>query len=182
MVSLGKGVLVVATPMLNDPNFHQTVVLIVEHSTAGSVGVVLNRPGANLLVDHLPQLHERAGEPAVFFEGGPVQPHAVLVLGRTTAVALSDDDTVAPGISLVDVESLELTGDAIRELRVFSGYAGWGAGQLRSEIDEGAWWVLPALTEDTFTTEPLGLWRAALQRQPGRVQLFARFPPDLSHN
>jgi putative transcriptional regulator len=71
---------------------------------------------------------------------------------------------------------------ALERLRVFAGYAGWGAGQLDFEVSSSDWWVLPAAAEDPFTAAPGGLWRRVLKRQPGPVSLFADFPEDPALN
>src|SRR3954464_12931863 len=76
------GRLLVATPLLGDPNFDRTVVLLIEHSPEGALGVVLNRPGTLDVVDALPQWGDLATEPAVLFSGGPVQGNAIVGLGE----------------------------------------------------------------------------------------------------
>jgi putative transcriptional regulator len=65
---------------------------------------------------------------------------------------------------------------------VFAGYAGWGAGQLEGEIEEGAWYVLDADPEDALSSEPGGLWRFVLRRQGGKLALLANFPADPNMN
>ena len=71
---------------------------------------------------------------------------------------------------------------AIASLRVYAGYAGWSAGQLRAEIDEGAWYVLPAEPGDAFSGEPERLWPAVLRRQGGELAYVATYPDDPSLN
>src|SRR5262245_38960868 len=80
--SVGKGVLLVASPSLNDPNFRQPVVLIVEHNTEGTLGVVLNRSTNVLLAEALPGLAVLKGTQRRLFSGGPVQPTLVLLLSK----------------------------------------------------------------------------------------------------
>ena len=72
--------------------------------------------------------------------------------------------------------------DRVRRLRVFRGYSGWGPFQLDSELNDGAWIVLPAETVDVFTARPDLLWRAVLRRQGGRLAWLADAPDDLSSN
>ncbi len=67
-------------------------------------------------------------------------------------------------------------------VRVFAGYAGWGAGQLAAEIDAGAWWVLPARARDVLDAEPGTLWRRVLRRQPLPLGMLAAYPDDLAAN
>jgi putative transcriptional regulator len=71
----------------------------------------------------------------------------------------------------------ELTG-----VRVFSGYAGWGEGQLEAEIAEGSWYVVDAQPADVLSPEPDRLWRAVLRRQPGELAYVSSFPDDPSMN
>jgi len=67
---------------------------------------------------------------------------------------------------------------AIHRARVFAGHAGWGAGQLDREMDEGSWILDPAREEDVFTPDPDGLWRAVLERKGPDYQQMARVPFD----
>ena len=64
----------------------------------------------------------------------------------------------------------------IVSLRVFAGYAGWGSGQLRAEIEEGAWYVLPGDPLDPFMADPQRLWQAVLHRQGGELAMVATYP------
>jgi putative transcriptional regulator len=66
--------------------------------------------------------------------------------------------------------------------RVFAGYAGWGAGQLESELDEEAWVVIPAHIDDCFTERPEELWKQALRRHGGHLAMFSLQPEDPSLN
>ncbi len=78
---------------------------------------------------------------------------------------------------LVDLDApVELMAAAVSGLRIFAGYAGWGAGQLEAEIDEGAWYVVPAEPEDPFLDEPERLWATVLRRQGGQLAMLATMP------
>ena len=70
----------------------------------------------------------------------------------------------------------------VEAVRIFRGYAGWGAGQLELEIEEGAWLVLDAEIGDVFSDRPDELWHDVLRRQPGRLRWLALAPDDLSSN
>jgi putative transcriptional regulator len=169
-----KGQLLVATPALGDPNFHRTVVLVLEHGEEGAAGVVLNRPTDMELLGHLPGWEEHAAAPGVVFVGGPVSPTGVICLA--VASGSGEIETLDPTVLPDDV------GVVVDGVRVFAGYAGWGSGQLEAEIAEGAWFVVPALPGDAMSSRPNDLWRAVLRRQPGRLKLFANYPDDVSAN
>jgi len=167
-----KGKLLVAAPALVDPNFFRTVVLVLEHGEEGAVGVVLNRPSDFDLVATLPDWEEWAAAPSVVFVGGPVAEGTAICLGR-----VGGED----GITVVDA-SRDPDDLAAHEVRFFSGYAGWSAGQLEDEIDEGAWLVVEADPDDALDDEPELLWSRVLERQGGRLALLAHYPDDPSTN
>src|ERR1700712_4332849 len=75
-----KGKLLLATPPLGDPNFDRSVVYMLEHTDAGAVGVVLNRPGPETEVEGLDDWIDRLGPPYVVFAGGPVELDALIAL------------------------------------------------------------------------------------------------------
>ena len=184
------GRLLVATPMLGDPNFRRTVVLIVEDEPEqGTLGVVLNRPTEVPVARVLEPWEDLATGPAVVFKGGPVAVESALALAR----AASDEEPLGwhalngtplmSRIGLVDLDAPpEVLAAEVECLRVFAGYAGWGTGQLQSEIDEGAWYVVSAEPSDAFADHPDRLWSSVLRRQGGDVALVATFPDDPAQN
>lgn len=178
-----RGRLLVATPLLDDPNFTRTVVLLLEHGEDGAFGLVLNRPTELTLDDAVPDWRPVAAAPAVVFSGGPVSPEAVIALGRGPADAGDGWIAVAGDLGTVDIGCPPgAAGAPVRALRVFAGYAGWAGGQLEAEIAEGAWFVVDADPDDAFTTRPARLWRDVLRRQRGRIALFASYPDDPDTN
>jgi len=177
-----RGQLLIASPALTEPTFSRTVILVTEHTDEGAMGVVLNRPSDAEVGDAVPELAELAGEHTVVFAGGPVQVQVLIVLAefrdRAAAAAIVVADV---GLVSADVETEALV-EATRRARVFAGYAGWGPGQLDSELDEDAWIVEPPVPGELFAEDPEGLWRAVLERKGGRFALLARMPLDPSLN
>jgi putative transcriptional regulator len=181
-----SGRLLVATPLLGDPNFRRTVILIVEDEPEeGTLGVVLNRPTEVQVGQVLESWTELVTGPSVVFKGGPVAPNSALAL----ALARGEDEplgwrsldgsSIMSRIGLVDLEAPpELLAGGITSLRVFAGYAGWGPGQLRAEIEEGAWYVLAGEPTDAFLAEPERLWGSVLRRQGGEFAIVATYPDD----
>ena len=180
------GQLLAATPMLGDVNFRRTIVLIVEDDPEeGTLGVVLNRPSGIPVEQVLEQWTGLVTGPSVLFHGGPVSPDSALGL----ALPRGDEEPIGwrslsgsklmSRVGLVDLGAPpELLAGGITSLRVFAGYAGWGAGQLEAEIDAGAWLVLEAVPEDAFATEPDRLYPTVLRRQGGEVALLSTYPDD----
>jgi putative transcriptional regulator len=181
-----SGRLLAATPQLGDPNFRRTVVLIVEDDLEeGTLGVVLNRPTEVPLDQVLEAWTGLATGPPVVFRGGPISPNSALALalvpGSDEPVGWRslDGTPMMARLGLVDLGAPpELLAGGITSMRVFAGYAGWGAGQLRDEIDEGAWYVLPGDPGDAFAADPEHLWQAVLRRQGGDLALVATYPDD----
>lgn len=184
------GLLLVATPQLEDPNFRRTVVLLVEHDAeGGTLGVVLNRP-TEIPVDRvLPPWAELATGPAVVFQGGPVALENALALARLPGEdeplgwrALNGGAEVAR-VGLVDLEAPPgLLAAELLQLRVFAGYAGWSPGQLEEEIESGSWFTFDALPGDPFMARPDDLWAMVLRRQGGLLAAVAQYPPDPTLN
>ena len=171
-----------AAPALVDPNFRRTVVLMLEHSPEGALGLVLNRPTPLVSREALPgRLAQVTHDAERVLEGGPVQPEAVIVLADFEDV--TEAATIAFGsVGIVDPE-VETTGlGPVRAIRAFGGYAGWAGGQLEAEMAEEAWVDCDAAPEDVFTDDHEGLWRRVLERKGGSWRIIARMPEDPSRN
>jgi len=178
--------LLVASPPLDDPNFDRSVVYVIDHNDDGAIGVIINRPLADPDLDPISRWEDSLTEPPIVFNGGPVDPAALIALGVTThSTAVEIDGAV----QIADrVWSIDLAGDPalisphFAGVRIFSGYAGWSSGQLEAEIDAGSWIVVSAETNDLFGNQPDGLWRRVLQRQPPPVNWLANAPSDVNLN
>jgi putative transcriptional regulator len=170
-----RGKLLVATPVVGD-FFHRTVVLVIEHSDEGAVGVVLNRPSEVLVVDAVPSLAPSAGDEDVVHVGGPVATETVLALGD-----FSDPDEastlVMGNLGLVDPDE---PGADVRRLRVYAGHAGWAPGQLDGELEAGAWIIADVDPDDPFNDEDV--WPLVLRRQGGAYTLLSTMPENPSLN
>ncbi|MDP9406054.1 MAG: YqgE/AlgH family protein [Actinomycetota bacterium] len=172
---LRRGRLVVATPSLVDPNFAHTVILLLDHGADGAVGVVVNRPSGIAVRAALPAWLGTVASPPVVFSGGPVQRDAVIALARVERPS-SDGAAILPGVAAVDLGVGEYRPGTVR---VFAGYAGWGAGQLEGEVAAGGWFVFDARPDDAFSDDPAGLWLAVIRRQGG---LFTAACDDPTRN
>lgn len=166
-----RGKLLVATPLLFEPTFHKTVVLLLEDNDEGAYGVILNRESVERVDDHLPGWGRIATGSGLIHIGGPVEP----AVGLALAPARPGIEASLPGLSLVDLELPP--DDDLKSVRVYSGYSGWSPGQLDAELAEGAWYVVAASPDDPFD-EPDGQWSRVLRRQAGRLAMVASFPDD----
>jgi putative transcriptional regulator len=176
-----RGRLVVALPPLVDENFDRTVVLMLEHTDEGALGVVLNRPSERPVADLLERWAEYTSPPSVVFAGGPVETDAVIGL----ALSGSPDDPPRPSvgeIGTVDLTTPPDEGPHLRALRLFAGYAGWAPQQLEQELAAGAWVAVDGTVDDAFGADPGSLWRTVLRRQGGTMAWMANYPDEPAVN
>lgn len=170
------GKLLVATPILLDPNFYRTVILMLQDDGEGTVGVVLNRPTDEPVEGHLPEWAPRTTPPHTIHYGGPVEPEVAIGLSNVSEGMSSG----VPGLSLVDLSAAPVTEHG-PSVRIYSGYSGWGAGQLETELATGSWYVVQASPDDPFD-DPEDQWRRVLRRQPSFLSLVSTFPDDVRLN
>lgn len=188
------GKLLVANPLLEDPNFYRSVVLLFDHGEAGAFGTVLNRPTDEPAAEHLPEWAHLIAEPPVVFVGGPVRNEIAVGVAEWPSDTLDSSDggdssddvgsseaALFAGIGFIDLTDPPDIAAQPERVRVFSGYAGWDAGQLEVELAVDSWFVIDPVVDDVFG-DPGDLWVRVLERQPGRISLYARYPDDLSLN
>jgi putative transcriptional regulator len=175
-----RGNLLIAGSALLDPNFRRTVVLIGHHDDEGAVGVVLNRASEVEVAVAVPPLATLVEPGERLFIGGPVASQSAVVvadLEHPEAAEVVAFDSVGFLPEEADADSI-----GVRRARVFAGYAGWGAGQLEAELDEGSWITERALATDVFTDDPDALWAEVLRRKGPEYRLMSTMPldPDLN--
>jgi putative transcriptional regulator len=179
------GKLLIAEPMLGDPNFERSVVLVIEHVDDGALGVVLNRPTQLEVSAVLDEWAGLAAEPPVLYLGGPVEQHGVIALGRRDPAREPPTGwvQVVGDVGTLDLHRPpgEVAGDLVG-IRFFVGYSGWGPGQLEAELAQDAWVVADAVVDDVFAPDPETMWRSVLRRQGGKLSMLANFPPHPSMN
>lgn len=181
------GSALVAAPGLRDPNFRRTVVLIIEHRSSGTLGVVLNRPSDVPVRDVLPSWGRHATVPQALYLGGPIEQRAALCVAALPAGVDAESTegmiSLCGPLALVDLDAdPAVMAPRLRGLRVFAGYAGWGQGQLDGEIDRGDWVVVSALPDDVLAPADIDLWGRTLRRQGMPLALLATYPTDPSQN
>ena len=186
--SAHAGALLVATPLIDEPTFRRAVILLLEHSAEGSLGVVLN-DDAHVDVDEVIPAWSAVLAPSVA-AGGPVQTDAGVAVAwlrpQVTAEPPEGVRVISGAWAVVD---LDAPPEALREhivgARLFLGYAGWGPGQLDAELDMQSWWVVDSHPDDLQwgdIADRRDAWRSVLLRQPNDLRLAADFPDDPSMN
>lgn len=172
------GQFLVATPLVWGVPFDRAVVLVLEHDEGGAVGLVLNAATDIPVEDHLPSLAPFVSPPSTIHIGGPVETETAIVLTRSGTASFLRPTELA-NIGIIDPADLPKDVDA---MRVFAGYAGWEAGQLDDELDEGAWWVIPPDRTVVFAQDMSGLWDASVVRAPGTIPFHRTYTSDRTTN
>jgi putative transcriptional regulator len=172
---LAAGKLLIATRGLTDPNFSKTVVLLVEYSAEGAAGFIVNRP-ANVTLGRLfTRFASTPAGAAMAFIGGPVVTQgSIAALARSSA---GESRRVVDGVYLIQsrerLEEAIAEGEGASRLRVYLGYAGWGAGQLDDETATGAWRLVDGDAAIVFDARSDEVWPRLIARTEA---LSARAP------
>jgi putative transcriptional regulator len=155
------GVFLYASPALSDPNFAESVVLLLHHGVEGSMGLVVNRPTRVPVREAVTELAESRSLELRLHWGGPVQPDVALALVRSPK-RLANAQRVLPDVQLsAEPAQWKLVArdpEASNRLRIYAGYAGWSAGQLAQELRRGSWVVGRADAGSVFSSDPSALW------------------------
>ena len=165
--TLARGVFLVADRRLIDPNFSETVILLISYGPDGAMGLVINRPLEIKLSAVFPDAEELAQSQENLYLGGPVEPGGILLLVRSEqppedAMAVFDDVYLSSNETVLKRLIKKPAKD--ERFRLYTGYAGWAAKQLESECNRGDWHVLQADAETLFDRSAPEIWPALIQR------------------
>ncbi|QUJ78031.1 YqgE/AlgH family protein [Sulfitobacter albidus] len=163
-----SGQLLIAMPQMSDPRFSRSVSLICSHEPAGAMGLILNKPVGDMRLSEVFDRLEIAAGPRgadPVYIGGPVETERGFVLHPAGDGAVPGSTPVGDSYALTatqDILENIARGAAPLRFRFALGYAGWGPGQLESEIAQNAWLTAPVSTALVFDTPTEALWDAAL--------------------
>jgi putative transcriptional regulator len=164
---LAQGTFLVADRRLTDPNFRETVVLLIRYGPDGAMGLVINQPLKVKLSTVLPDIKELNRRKETLFLGGPVEPNRILLLVRSANLpdaSMQVFDDVYLSSSQEVLKRLIKKPVKDDRFRIFAGYAGWAPKQLESEYDRGHWHVLKADTETLFDKKSSEIWPELINR------------------
>ena len=175
----GKGRLLVSEPMLPDPNFERSVILLFAHDDEGSFGFVMNKPSETPVSA---VFDEMAGNDMLAYAGGPVAPDTLHFIHAYPHVEGARE--ILPGIfwggdpDVIRAMAASSSFDG-EKFRFLLGYSGWAAGQLEEELKENAWIVSGQADQHLlFATDAGDMWAEALHRLGGRFSRVANYPTD----
>jgi putative transcriptional regulator len=177
-----KGQFLIASRTLTDPNFSESVVLLLAYDPRGAMGIVINHPTDVPLASALPdvkELHERSDR---VHRGGPVAINLMVVLIRSTKRPESSEQVFGDVYASGSLKALRKTlgkGTRTGKLRAYAGHAGWGPGQLDTEIARGDWLVTSADAATVFDTPSAEIWPKLMERLSGEWTRAPSAPSDV---
>lgn len=180
--NLGVGKLLVASRSLRDPNFAETVVLLVHYDAKGVLGLVLNRRTGTPLSRVL-DLKAAKDRSDPIYLGGPVGLSNAFALYQSSVKMKKAEDIFGEVYLISDKSLFERvlsSGPTPKVFHVYLGYAGWAQEQLRAEVQLGAWYIFPADSATVFNSHPDTLWLQMIQKtqlQWARTEPFAETRP-----
>lgn len=174
---LAAGTFLVASRDLGDPNFSQTVILLLRYDDEeGAMGLIINRRTDLPLSQVFQELKAAKNRTDEAYLGGPVEPEGVLALIKSSE-KLDDAQRVFASTYLIsskDVLERTIAQKADASIfHVYLGYAGWGPGQLEHEISLGAWQVLPPDAGSVFDVDPDSVWQRLIRRTELRIAMIS---------
>ena len=164
---LAKGKFLVASRRLIDPNFRETVVLLIEYGMEGAMGLVINRPSQVKLATLFPDIKELEQRKDAVYLGGPVAVNRMLMLigsSQTPRGSIPVIRDVYLSSSMEELERLIKNAAKNERFRIFAGYSGWAPSQLDFERTRGDWHVLKADAETIFAQNPSEIWQELIRR------------------
>lgn len=165
--TLGKGKFLIASRDLSDPNFAESVILLLDYNAQGALGVIINRPTEVPLANLLPGVKALQKRKDVAYFGGPVAQHMLMILTRAPKPP-QDSQHVFSDVYLVSQQAgldhqLRTQGPKTK-VRAYIGYAGWAAGQLDMEVARRGWHVVPADSAFLFDKADMDTWPELIRR------------------
>ncbi len=164
---LAAGKFLVASRDLGDPNFAQTVVLLVHFDKDGVVGLVVNRRTGIPIARALDEMKGAKGRSDHLYSGGPVSRTSVLGLLRSKDNVDDAEHVFGDVYLLAKAETLskamesEAQADA---LHVYLGYAGWTRKQLAAEVELGGWFIFSGDAAVVFAASPESAWPRLIEK------------------
>lgn len=183
LISIQKGTLLIASPEIQDDFFSKSVVLICEHTSAGSFGLVINKPLETDLPDELFDPLSVQNSSLRILLSGPNQTNQLMLLHSSkeeqSALEICQDVFLGGDLDFLQSQAENISGSPI--LLCF-GYTGWGPYELERDIHSKLWFTHKAQKEHLFQTPPHDLWKTLLKQKGGKYASLANIPEDLSLN
>ncbi len=176
-----RGRVLLSEPLMGDFYFGRSVVLLIEHNSEGSFGLIVNKAVDTRFNDLLPDFPEFDAQ---IYLGGPVETNRLFILHRL-GDQIGDSQEIIKGLywggNMDDIkEMISLNLITPDKIRFFAGYSGWGAGQLESEMKRNSWAITQTSGENIFLSEPDKLWKNLVKKLVYFYFMWQKFPKNPS--
>lgn len=181
---LNKGSFLIASPDIDAGIYFRSVVIVCEHSSAGSFGLIINKNLDVELPEEIINTKEFTNPNVQIRSGGPIQPNQMMLLHSSDLIPdqtlkLCEGVFLGGDLQFLQETVADATGPSVR---LCFGYCGWGAGQLEREFLSGNWFLHPGSSKHVFETPPEKIWQAILREMGGKYATLSMIPEDLSLN
>jgi putative transcriptional regulator len=182
--NLNKGSLLIASPDIDNGIYFRSVILLCEHSSAGSFGLIINKDIEVELPEEILNIKEFTNPNVHILAGGPIQPNQLMILHTSDEIS-EQTLKLCEGVFLGG--DLQFLQEAVSKsggpaIRLCFGYCGWGTGQLEREFLSGDWFLHPGSAKHVFETPPEKIWQSVLREMGGKYATLSMIPEDLSLN
>ena len=168
---LARGMFLIASRRLVDPNFSESVVLLLEYDAKGALGLIVNRPTELQLTDLLPDVGELKDRKDIVYVGGPVSKERIVLLMRTDQHPAGSGRVFADTYASSSMETLKSAVALSQkggDFHAYVGISGWGPGQLDGEVSRGDWHITPAEEAIVFDRPPEKIWPELIEKNSGQ--------------
>lgn len=177
-----KGKILISTPDVSGDIFSRSVLLMIDHNENGAFGLILNKKNTEISRN----MQGIFGFPVEVYEGGPVENNKIFFIVKGNPVPehfeeINQDYYITEDVEKIVAEIVEGR-LSLSNVKIFSGYSGWAAQQLESEIHRKMWTVVDVYNLDYTTPNDQGLWKNIMQNLGGEFLLWANAPEDVSLN
>jgi putative transcriptional regulator len=165
-----RGMFLVASRDLVDPNFSESVVLLLEYDAKGALGLIVNRPTKVPLTNLLPEVDELRERADIVYVGGPVSKNRIVLLMRSDRHPQGSGRVFADtyvSSSMTTLRQVVSTAGESGTFHAYVGYAGWGPGQLDQELSRGDWFLSPADESLLFDRDAEEIWPELIEKNSG---------------
>ena len=172
-----RGKILISEPFLRDATFGRSVILLIDHTDEGTMGLIINKPLPIFVNDIIKEFKYINDIP--LYKGGPVATDTLFYLH--TLANISGAIPVSKGLYLNgdfdEIKKYILQGNKVdQHIRFFLGYCGWEGEQLNDELKENTWLVSKEDKDYLMNSDTKDMWKEALEKLGSKYEAWSRFP------
>ena len=172
-----RGKILFSEPFLRDATFGRSVVLLIDHTEEGSMGLIINKQLPIFVNDIIKEFKYIENIP--LYKGGPIATDTLFYLH--TLADIPGAIPISKGLYLNgdfdEIKKYILQGNKVdRYIRFFLGYSGWESEQLSTELKENTWLVSKEENAYLMNGDTKDMWKQALEKLGSKYETWSRFP------